>query len=78
LIVTDRNVVDSPELGLEIASALHKLYGDKYALNKIETLLVNRSVLEAMQAGRDPQRISEDWQEQLRDFDTRLKPYLLY
>jgi uncharacterized protein YbbC (DUF1343 family) len=78
LIVTDRNVVDSPELGLEIASALHKLYGDKYALNKIETLLVNRSVLEAMQAGRDPQRISEDWQEQLRDFDMRRKPYLLY
>jgi uncharacterized protein YbbC (DUF1343 family) len=78
LIVTDRNVVDSPELGLEIASALHKLYGDKYALNKIETLLVNRSVLEALQAGRDPQRIAEDWQQQLRDFEIRRKPYLLY
>jgi uncharacterized protein YbbC (DUF1343 family) len=78
LIVTDRNVVDSPELGLEIASALHKLYGDKYALNKIETLLANRSVLEALQAGRDPQRIAEDWQQQLHDFENRRKPYLLY
>jgi SSS family transporter len=78
LIVTDRNVIDSPELGLEIASALHKLYADKYALNKIETLLANRTVLEALQAGRDPQRIAEDWQQQLHDFETRRKPYLLY
>jgi uncharacterized protein YbbC (DUF1343 family) len=78
VIVTDRNVVDSPELGLEIASALHKLYGDKYALNKIETLLANRSVLEALHAGRDPQRIAEDWQQQLSDFEIRRKPYLLY
>jgi uncharacterized protein YbbC (DUF1343 family)/CubicO group peptidase (beta-lactamase class C family) len=78
LIVTDRNVVDSPELGLEIAYALHKLYPDKYTLNRIETLLANRSVLEAMQAGRDPQRIAEDWQQQLHDFEMRRKPYLLY
>jgi SSS family transporter len=78
LIVTDRNVVDSPELGLEIASALHKLYADKFQLDKIEVLLANRSVLEALQAGRDPQRIAEDWQQQLQDFDTKRKPYLLY
>jgi uncharacterized protein YbbC (DUF1343 family) len=78
LIVTDRNVIDSPELGLEIASALHKLYADKYTLNKIETLLANRTVLEALQAGRDPQRIAEDWQQQLHDFESRRKSYLLY
>jgi Protein of unknown function (DUF1343) len=35
-------------------------------------------VLEALQAGRDPQRIAEDWQQQLQDFNTRRKPYLLY
>ena len=63
LIVTDRNVLDSPELGLEIASEIHKLFGDKYQLNKIETLLANRSVLDVLQAGHDPQRIAEDWQE---------------
>ena len=78
LIVTDRNVLDSPELGLEIASALHRLYGEKYALSKMQTLLANRSVLEALQAGRDPQRIFEDWQQQLHDFEARRKPYLLY
>ena len=69
LIVTDRNVIDSPELGLEIASALHKLYADKFQLSKIDVLLANRSVLDALQAGRDPQRIAEDWQQQLHDFE---------
>jgi uncharacterized protein YbbC (DUF1343 family) len=78
LIVTDRNVVDSPELGLEIATVLYKLYADKFELNKIDTLLANRSVLEALQSGRDPQRIAEDWQQQLQDFDAKRKPYLLY
>jgi uncharacterized protein YbbC (DUF1343 family) len=77
-IVTDRNVVDSPELGLEIATAVHKLSGDKFQLNKIDTLLANRIVLDALLAGRDPQRIAEDWQQQLRDFEAKRKPYLLY
>jgi uncharacterized protein YbbC (DUF1343 family) len=78
LIVTDRNVIDSPELGLEIAAAIHKLWGDKFQLNKIETLLANQSVLDALLAGRDPQRIAEDWQQQLHDFELKRKPYLLY
>jgi SSS family transporter len=78
LIVTDRNVVDSPELGLEIASALHRLFTENFQLNKINTLLVNQSVLDALLVGRDPQRIAEDWQRQLQDFESKRKPYLLY
>jgi uncharacterized protein YbbC (DUF1343 family) len=78
LLVTDRNVIDSPELGLEIASALRKLFGDKFQLNKIDTLLANRSVLDALQAGRDPQRIAEDWQQHVHDFELERKMYLLY
>jgi SSS family transporter len=78
LIVTDRNVIDSPELGLEIAAAIHKLYGDKFQLEKMDTLLANRSVLSALLADRDPQRIEEDWQQQLQDFELKTKPYLLY
>ncbi len=78
LIVTNRNVLDTPELGLEIASALYKLSGEKFQLNKIDTLLANRDVLSALQAGRDPQRIAEDWQQDLRDFETRRQSYLQY
>ena len=78
LIVTDRNVIDSPELGLEIAAAIHKLSGDKFQLNKINTLLANRKVLDALLAGHDSQRIAEDWQQQLQDFEAKRKKYLLY
>jgi uncharacterized protein YbbC (DUF1343 family)/CubicO group peptidase (beta-lactamase class C family) len=78
LIVTDRNVLDSPELGLEIATAVRKLYGEKFELNKIDRLLANKSVLEGLLAGRDPQRMAEDWQGQLVDFANRRKQYLLY
>jgi uncharacterized protein YbbC (DUF1343 family)/CubicO group peptidase (beta-lactamase class C family) len=78
LIVTDRNVIDSPELGLEIASEIHKLYGDEFQLNKIIGLLANRSVLDALSSGRDPERIAEDWEKDVQDFDARRRPYLLY
>jgi SSS family transporter len=78
LVITDRNVVDSPELGLEIAAAIHKLSGDQFHLSKIQTLLANQGVLDALLAGRDPQRIFEDWQQQLHDFEVKRKPYLLY
>ena len=78
LIVTDRDVVDSPELGLEIAYALHTLYPSKFQLEKIRTLLANKAVLEGLLANRDPQRIAEDWQPQLEDFKMKRKTYLLY
>jgi uncharacterized protein YbbC (DUF1343 family) len=78
LIVTDRNVLDSPELGLEIASAIHKVSGEKFQLNKINTLLANKGVLDGLLAGRDPQRIAEDWQQPLNDFNAKRKAYLLY
>ena len=78
MIVTDRNVLDSPELGLEIASAIHKLSGDKYQLNKIDRLLANKTVLDGLLAGRDPQRLAEDWRQQVDDFNAKRKPYLIY
>ena len=78
LVVTDRNVLDTPELGLEIAAALHKLYPEQYQLGKINTLLENRAVLHDLESGRDPQRIDEDWQKALQGFEEKRKPYLLY
>jgi hypothetical protein len=78
LIVTDRNVLDSPELGLEIAFAIHKVSGEKFQLNRINTLLANKGVLDGLLAGRDPQRIAEDWRQQVNEFNAKRKAYLLY
>jgi uncharacterized protein YbbC (DUF1343 family)/CubicO group peptidase (beta-lactamase class C family) len=78
LVVTDRNGFDAPELGIELASALHKLYPADFKLEKINDLLVNQSVFDALVEGRDPRRIAQDWQEELEKFQAMRKKYLLY
>jgi uncharacterized protein YbbC (DUF1343 family)/CubicO group peptidase (beta-lactamase class C family) len=78
LIVLDRNTLDSPELGIELASALHKLYSNDFKLEKMADLLVNQAVFDAIEAGEDPRRIAEDWQEHLEGFMRLREKYLLY
>jgi len=78
LIVLDRNTLDSPELGIELASALHKLYPNDFKLERMTDLLVNQSVFDAIRAGEDPRRIAEDWQERLQGFVRLREKYLLY
>jgi len=78
LIILDRNTLDVPELGIELASALHKLYPADFKLDRMNDLLLNQSVLTALGAGEDPRRIAEDWQEPLQRFIELRKKYLLY
>ncbi len=78
LIVLDRNTLDSPELGIELASALRTLYPNDFKLERMTDLLVNQSVFEAIGAGEDPRRIAQDWQERLDAFVHLREKYLLY
>jgi uncharacterized protein YbbC (DUF1343 family)/CubicO group peptidase (beta-lactamase class C family) len=78
LIVLDRNTLESPELGIELASALHKLYPTDFKLERMSDLLVNQGVLDAIGAGEDPRRIAEEWQERLEEFVRLREKYLLY
>jgi len=78
LLILDRNTLDSPELGIELASALRKLYPNDFKLEKMADLLVNQTVFAALAAGEDPRRIAEDWQEPLQAFVRLREKYLLY
>jgi uncharacterized protein YbbC (DUF1343 family)/CubicO group peptidase (beta-lactamase class C family) len=78
LIVLDRNTLDSPELGIELASALHRLYPNDFKMERMADLLVNQAVFMAIEAGEDPRRIAEDWQERLEGFVRLREKYLLY
>jgi uncharacterized protein YbbC (DUF1343 family)/CubicO group peptidase (beta-lactamase class C family) len=78
LIILDRNTLDSPELGIELASALHKLYPSDFKIEKMADLLVNQAVFNAIAAGEDPRRVAEDWQERLDEFVRLREKYLLY
>ncbi len=78
IIVIARDQLDAPELGMELAAALHKLYPLGYDLTKMNQLLANHAAFAALQAGEDPRRIADDWRDQVDQFmDLRVK-YLLY
>jgi uncharacterized protein YbbC (DUF1343 family)/CubicO group peptidase (beta-lactamase class C family) len=78
IILTDRNGFDAPELGIELASALRKLYAVDFKIERMSELLVNQSVYDALAAGQDPRRIAQDWQEGLAAFGKVREKYLIY
>lgn len=78
IAVTDRNALDAPELGAEIASALQKLYPNQYKITRLDSLMVNKMSFDAIAAGEDPRRVAEDWQDSIEKFDAIRSKYLLY
>ena len=78
IVLTDRNGFDAPELGIELAAALRKLYPTNFEIEKMSDLLVNQAVFDALMAGQDPRRIAQDWQEQLEKFGKIREKYLIY
>jgi uncharacterized protein YbbC (DUF1343 family)/CubicO group peptidase (beta-lactamase class C family) len=78
LIVTERNALDSSELGVELAAALRKLYPEQWKMEKLMELLVNREVFDAIARGDDPRNIAQEWQGELRKFLEARQKYLLY
>jgi uncharacterized protein YbbC (DUF1343 family)/CubicO group peptidase (beta-lactamase class C family) len=77
-ILIDRNAFDAPELGIELASALHKLYPDQFQLQKMNDILVNQSAYDAIVRGEDPRRIAADWQPSLDKFQQTRQKYIVY
>jgi uncharacterized protein YbbC (DUF1343 family) len=78
IVLIDRDGLDAPEMGLEIAAALHHLYPGQFKMEALDALLLNRATLDALIAGNDPQRIAEDWQEAIAKFNAMRSKYLLY
>jgi uncharacterized protein YbbC (DUF1343 family)/CubicO group peptidase (beta-lactamase class C family) len=77
-IVTERNGFDSPELGIELAYALRKLYPSDFKIERIVGLLPNQATYDALLAGQDPRRIAQEWQDDLTKFQQTRKKYLIY
>jgi uncharacterized protein YbbC (DUF1343 family) len=78
IILVERNAFDAPELGIELASALRKLYSDQFHPEKMIDILANQATFDALLAGEDPRRIAEDWREPLQQFEQRRQKYLIY
>jgi uncharacterized protein YbbC (DUF1343 family)/CubicO group peptidase (beta-lactamase class C family) len=78
IMVANREILDSPELGMELAAALHKLYPQEFDMSKINLLLANQAAFQELQTGHDPRRIADDWRDGLDDFMQVRAKYLLY
>ena len=78
IVLVDRNAFDAPELGVELASALHKLYLEQFHLEKMADILANQATFDAIASGEDPRRIAEEWRQPLQHFEQLRQKYLLY
>ena len=78
LVLLDRNSLDAPELGLELAAALEKLYPQAFHIDPVKDMVMNAAAFEALAGGRDPRRIADDWRDGLDAFQKTREKYLLY
>jgi uncharacterized protein YbbC (DUF1343 family)/CubicO group peptidase (beta-lactamase class C family) len=78
IILTDRAVLDAPSLGVEIASALHRLHGRQFRLDDTLPLIGSQRVVEAIRQGEDPRDVARRWQASVVRFSALRARYLLY
>ena len=77
-IITDRDAVRPVRLGLEVAAALYRLYGDQFDLNAVARLLGSRDTLAGIRAGDPPWEIAAGWAAGEAAWRRLTVPYLLY
>ncbi len=78
LVLVDRNALDGPELGVEIASALQKLYPGQFKIDSLDALMVNKLSLDGLVAGEDPRHVAEAWRDAVDEFKAIRTRYLIY
>ncbi len=78
VIVQDRQVLDGPALGIEVASALYRLYPKDFQIDKTRGMIGSREVLKLIKEGQDPVMIAQGWQKSLEEFCLLRSKYLLY
>jgi len=80
LILTNRDKFKSVEAGIYFLHALKKLYPKKleWREKRLDGLLKTKSIREALDAGKHPEEIIQNWQQDLEFFKKIRAQYLLY
>ena len=78
MTVTDRAALDSPEMGIEIVSALHHLYPEQFKLVRVGPLVANDETMKALERGDDPRAIAAGWKAGLAAFQVGRAKALIY
>jgi uncharacterized protein YbbC (DUF1343 family) len=78
LAVTDRAGFEPIRTGLAIAQALHELYPSTWKPDRLNGIIANRGITNAILSGRSLSDIEALWKPDLDAFRQRRKKYLLY
>jgi len=78
VVLTDRDALQTMRMGIEIASALGKLYPGKFDAAKMIELVGNSATIHQLVAGGDPSAIVANWNKDLEAFRKVRAKYLLY
>lgn len=77
-VIVNREQFNSVGLGLELAAALEKLHPGRVNFEACRFLIGNRKVIDALKRGDPLGNLTADMQNQLRAFEERRRPHLLY
>jgi uncharacterized protein YbbC (DUF1343 family) len=78
VVLTDRDRCPILDAGLQIAVTLQKLYPKEFALDKVQTLLQDKAVIEGIRAGKTVAELKEPWAAEMEEFRKRREAFLLY
>jgi len=78
ITLTDRQALNVANMGIELVSALYKLYPRDFQLDKILGMIGSRKVLQDFRENVEPRTIALHWQDTLADFIALRSKYLLY
>ena len=78
IILEDRDSLNAALLGVEIISALNRLYSKHFKLNQTIGLVGSQKILQSIKKGIDPAVIVSKWQEKLNQFRDIRERYLIY
>jgi uncharacterized protein YbbC (DUF1343 family) len=76
--ITNRDRLDSMQMGLEIAEVLDRLYPDQFQIENTIELLGSQSTVDGLKRGDAPADIVSGWAADLDKFRTMREKYLLY
>jgi uncharacterized protein YbbC (DUF1343 family)/CubicO group peptidase (beta-lactamase class C family) len=77
-VVTDRGAFRPARFGIEVASALARLYPSDYRLQATDRLVGSRSVVARVLGGEDPAAIAASWADDEAKWRLRRAKYLIY
>lgn len=78
VMLVDRQALDTPALGIEIASAIFRFHPRTFELHKTLGLIGARWVVQAIKNSESPAAIAERWHLALEEFRSRRSAHLLY